>query len=339
MASAPRKSFRNLVGQEEAKPSPIVDGVVDTGPAVVSRTRSEKRRRCASLRDQTRSWGMATVIMVGVVVVTGLPSLGFSLLGGEDGGSCWGCGWATGILRGDDFHTAGRLQPGGPPRPISHTDEGLAVVVARRVPERAAPETEAIALLELLEHLPAQPPVVARLSSPYGWRVDPLDSGRRRPQFHRGIDFDVPTGTPVRAPAPGMVVSVHQGMGYGRYLKIRHDRSGYLTILAHLSAVTVSVGDAVRRGDVVAFSGGGGREEGRSTGPHLHFEIRRLKPGSSTRDAVDPARIYAAYWDAWDAVQTFPRARVHAQYPPYALSMVRFDRQKWRCVRGGLVRR
>jgi len=193
------------------------------------------------------------------------------------------------------------------------------VFVARTLPDIGRPEPLASDLLRLLRDLPAQPPVVARISSPYGRRIDPLSSRESKTQFHRGIDFQVPTGTPVVAPAPGIVVAVRRGSEYGRYVNIQHD-SGFATRVAHLESVLVKVGEKVRRGDVIATSGGGRSDEGRSTGPHLHFEIRRVQKGRTVGDSVDPARVYALYWKAWDAVQAFPRARVHSRFAPYVLS-------------------
>jgi len=197
-----------------------------------------------------------------------------------------------------------------------------AVVVARTLPEISRPESGAKDLLRLLRDLPAEPPVAAQISSPYGWRRNPFPSRPGERQFHRGIDFDVPRGTFVVAPAPGVVVAARRGRDYGRHLRIQHE-SGFETRLAHLDNLFVEVGDRVRRGELVATSGGDGPEAGRSTGPHLHFEIRRAPKGRGAGDAVDPARVFDLYWEAWDAVQAYPRARLHASYPPYALSPVR----------------
>jgi hypothetical protein len=205
---------------------------------------------------------------------------------------------------------------------VESTDTRKGDLVAQVLPDIGRPEPEAADLLRLLRDLPAQPPVVAQISSPYGWRLDPFSGREEKTQFHRGIDFQVPVGTPVVAPAPGDVVAIRRGGGYGRYVTIQHD-SGFATRMAHLERVFVKVGDAVRRGDVIATTGGGGPSEGRSTGPHLHLEIRRVQKGRTVGDSVDPARLYTLYWDAWDALQAFPRARIHASYPPYVLSNIR----------------
>ncbi|MGI6611678.1 MAG: peptidoglycan DD-metalloendopeptidase family protein [Limnochordia bacterium] len=104
-------------------------------------------------------------------------------------------------------------------------------------------------------------PVTGRLTSPYG---------KRWGRMHEGIDLGVPTGTPVRAAADGIVKSAGWSGGYGQLLVIDHG-SGWETYYAHNSELRVAKGDAVRKGQVVARSG----NTGRTTGPHLHFEIRR----------------------------------------------------------------
>ena len=104
-------------------------------------------------------------------------------------------------------------------------------------------------------------PVNARITSAFGMRW-----GR----MHQGIDLGVSTGTPVRAAADGVVKSAGWSGGYGRLLVIDHG-GGWETYYAHLSEFRVAKGDIVRKGQVVARSG----NTGRTTGPHLHFEIRR----------------------------------------------------------------
>ena len=122
------------------------------------------------------------------------------------------------------------------------------------------------------------PIVRARISSSFGMRRHPI-SGYRR--MHQGIDFAAPTGTPVVAPADGVVVEARRWGGYGNWLRIRHSNgleSGY----GHLSryASGVRAGQRVRQGQVVAYVG----STGASTGPHLHYEIwrrgQRINPSS-----------------------------------------------------------
>ena len=105
-------------------------------------------------------------------------------------------------------------------------------------------------------------PVAAAVSSPFG---------RRDGRPHDGIDLVVPDGTEVHAAADGRVVySGHQLAGYGNLVILRHD-DHLLTVYAHNSRLLVSEGATVHRGEVISISG----HSGRSTGPHLHFEVRR----------------------------------------------------------------
>lgn len=110
------------------------------------------------------------------------------------------------------------------------------------------------------------PPVSAPLSSRFGLRPDPLGAGVR---CHAGIDFAVPTGTPIAAAADGVVALAGVLGGYGRAVLVNHG-NGVSTLYAHLSAPLVSPGQRVTRGQQIALSG----NTGRSTGPHLHFEVR-----------------------------------------------------------------
>ncbi|WP_159990536.1 M23 family metallopeptidase [Pelistega ratti] len=108
----------------------------------------------------------------------------------------------------------------------------------------------------------------ARVVSDYGWRVHPI---LKRKSFHSGVDFAVPVGTPVQAGENGTVVYAGWMDGYGKLLVIKHD-STFSTVYGHLNRFGqgIKVGAHVKRGQVVAESG----NTGRSTGPHLHYEIR-----------------------------------------------------------------
>lgn len=115
------------------------------------------------------------------------------------------------------------------------------------------------------------PPVVAALdpsavSSPYGWRGDPF-TGQAR--FHAGTDLRLAYGTPVAAPAAGTVNFAGERGGYGTTIVIDHG-NGRETLFAHLSSLDARVGDRVEAGQTIARSG----NSGRSTGPHLHVEVR-----------------------------------------------------------------
>lgn len=105
------------------------------------------------------------------------------------------------------------------------------------------------------------------VTSEFGYRRDPFTG---KSKGHGGIDLAVPTGTPVRAALPGTVtVSAYDRGGYGYYVCIDHG-GGLATLYGHCSQLTARVGRTVQAGDVVALSG----STGRSTGPHLHFEVR-----------------------------------------------------------------
>lgn len=119
----------------------------------------------------------------------------------------------------------------------------------------------------LREMLPNSSPVAAAYSSSsYGWRIDPLNGHRA---FHEGLDFPAAVGMPVYAAADGIVTTAVQTPDYGNLLKIEHG-SGLETRYAHNSRLLVKAGERVTKGQKIALIG----STGRSTGPHLHYEIR-----------------------------------------------------------------
>ena len=118
---------------------------------------------------------------------------------------------------------------------------------------------------ERLSRIPSIVPVRGLMGSGFGWRRDPFTGLR---QFHRGLDISAPEGTPVRAPADGIVVKTERNGGYGLVLYISHG-DGIVTRYGHLSAYKVRPGARVRRGDVIALVG----SSGRSTASHLHYEV------------------------------------------------------------------
>ena len=104
------------------------------------------------------------------------------------------------------------------------------------------------------------------VTSEFGGRIDPI-TGQR--DGHTGMDLAVPMGTPVRAALPGTVRVATYDSSYGYYVTIGHE-NGLITLYAHNSRLLVSPGQVVQAGDVISLSG----STGRSTGPHLHFEVR-----------------------------------------------------------------
>lgn len=136
-------------------------------------------------------------------------------------------------------------------------------------------------------------PVSGAISSNYGWRNDPIDGGMRH---HNGVDIAVPTGTSVKAIAAGRVVQSAVRGGYGNLVSIDHG-DGMVSIYGHNAQLNVNVGDQVEAGQTVALSG----STGRSTGPHLHFELWKngsnitgtyLKDGAGLPEVAQGIRSY-----------------------------------------------
>ena len=122
---------------------------------------------------------------------------------------------------------------------------------------------------ERLSNIPSINPVYspdAWISSGYGYRHDPI-TGQKR--FHDGVDIVAPRRTPVMAPADGVVTFSGWRAGMGRMIEIRHGY-GYTTTFAHNDKLSAKKGDRVKRGDIISLLG----SSGRSTGPHLHYEVR-----------------------------------------------------------------
>ncbi len=109
-------------------------------------------------------------------------------------------------------------------------------------------------------------PVRGWVTSPFGNRTSPFTG---IPTFHEGMDIAAQTGTPVVAPADGVVVRAGFGTGYGNMVEISHGY-GVKTIYGHNSRLNVKPGQRVKRGDVISYVG----DSGSSTGPHLHYEVR-----------------------------------------------------------------
>jgi murein DD-endopeptidase MepM/ murein hydrolase activator NlpD len=117
-------------------------------------------------------------------------------------------------------------------------------------------------------------------SSSYGWRVDPFLGVRA---FHEGLDFSADVGQPIKATAAGIVVAAEVTPEYGNVVRISHG-SGLETRYAHASKLLVKEGDRIKKNQVIALVG----NTGRSTGPHLHYEIRM------NGESLDP-RKYLQY--------------------------------------------
>jgi murein DD-endopeptidase MepM/ murein hydrolase activator NlpD len=118
-----------------------------------------------------------------------------------------------------------------------------------------------------------------RFSSNYGMRVHPIS---RKWKFHGGLDIATPIGSKVYAAAEGTVKYAGWGKGYGRLVVLKH-KYGYTSWYGHLSKALVKKGQKVSQGDLIAISG----NTGRSTGPHLHFEIRRFNHRKNPMEVLD----------------------------------------------------
>jgi murein DD-endopeptidase MepM/ murein hydrolase activator NlpD len=157
-----------------------------------------------------------------------------------------------------------------PPRPGREFDADLEDL--RRRAEQLDGTMETIeeaweVRLRILSSTPTLAPVEGYLSDGFGWRRDPFTGVR---EFHRGLDIVAPTGTPVMAPADGLVTAAGRMSGYGKTVHLSHG-AGLGSRFGHLSEILVKPGQRVRRGDVIGRVG----STGRSTGPHLHYEIFR----------------------------------------------------------------
>lgn len=113
--------------------------------------------------------------------------------------------------------------------------------------------------------VPSTPPVQGPIGSGFGFRVDPFTG---RSALHTGLDFPADSGTPITAAAGGMVVNVQAHPQYGHMVELDHG-NGLVTRYGHTSKVLVHQGDLIKRGQPIALVG----STGRSTGPHLHFEV------------------------------------------------------------------
>jgi lipoprotein NlpD len=157
------------------------------------------------------------------------------------------------------------------PKPLRDAAYGVGGVEIPSL-ERTVPVVPMDGLaLAPLERAPAEvrPSGAPRLAWPLSGPVTSL-YGRRGRRHHDGIDIGAPPGTEVRAAAGGAVVYVGSLRGYGRMIIILHD-GGFATVYAHNARQQVRAGARVRRGDLIATVG----RTGRTTGPNLHFEVRR----------------------------------------------------------------
>jgi murein DD-endopeptidase MepM/ murein hydrolase activator NlpD len=159
----------------------------------------------------------------------------------------------------------------------------------------------------LLNSLPAIQPVRmragVRFSSGFGYRIHPIFKVRK---LHLGVDFAAKRGTPVYATADGVIISndVFGGRGFGKHLTISHGY-GYHTLYAHMDRVVRRIGQRVKRGDLIGYVG----NTGRSTAPHLHYEVirngQRVNPINYFFNDLTPAEYDALVKAAASSNQSF----------------------------------
>ncbi len=172
---------------------------------------------------------------------------------------------AEAALRTVGIRPEGRVGQGGPYVPLpplpgsDRADPALRQLAATLV---RMEQMESM-LIALPSALPADSP---EISSGFGIRLDPFNGQRA---MHTGLDFRGPHGTPIRAAAPGRVTFVGVRQGYGNTIEVDHGH-GIVTLYAHLAGFTAREGQAVQAGEKIGRMG----STGRSTGTHLHFEVR-----------------------------------------------------------------
>ncbi len=131
---------------------------------------------------------------------------------------------------------------------------------------------------DILRKTPSIWPAKGFITDGFGYRIDPF-TGKRA--FHKGIDISARRGTPVVAPADGIVTMAGKTKGYGNFVVINH-QNNIETRYGHLRDIFVKKGQIVKRGDVIGTVG----NTGRSTGPHLHFEVRVNGKAVNPRDYI-----------------------------------------------------
>lgn len=176
-----------------------------------------------------------------------------------------------------EFDFADMPAQGGPLESEAETDEPSVsdfLLSLQEFSQQLEDRTEQLSMLEKMvvksqldeETAPAGSPITTGwLSSKFGARRDPFDG---RVRYHYGVDFASPHGSDVVSVGRGIVSEVKDRRGYGLLVEVTHGE-GFVTRYAHNSAVTVEKGETVERGQVIAKVG----QSGRSTGPHVHFEV------------------------------------------------------------------
>jgi murein DD-endopeptidase MepM/ murein hydrolase activator NlpD len=157
-------------------------------------------------------------------------------------------------------------------------------------PPAVSPSPTKLSLDNVLQTLSSTPlgnPADAPLSSEFGWRISPFRTGKQT-RFHSGLDYSVDKYSPVWATADGVVTSAGRCGPYGNCIVVDHG-NGYETLYAHLSRFNVVEGASVCRSQAIGQIG----SSGRSTGPHLHYEIRKNGVPINPMPFVEAAKMLA----------------------------------------------
>lgn len=187
-----------------------------------------------------------------------------------------------------------------PYAPTIHFSERHPKEVKITAKKAATSDSAALLLNELdrklvrLSSVPMGSPVLASITSGFGWRSSPFHRGGH---FHSGIDLSVERNTPVLATADGVVVDSGRKGEYGIAVIIRH-KAGIETLYGHLAKSTVREGEKVCRGQRIGLVG----SSGRSTGPHLHYEVRVNGDATNPRPYIELAS-YAKMFHSNDELQ------------------------------------
>ena len=191
------------------------------------------RTQLSTVEDRTRK----------LAIIAGITTLDESSVGGSGG------------LRNDEMTAS----------PYRDDIDKMSFRSASLQKNLSAVEQKFVAQSQLLSATPSIAPARGLLSDGFGGRSDPFTGERGN---HQAIDISSNNGNPVRAPADGIVVKAEWANGYGNVIYLSHGY-GYSTRYGHLSAFNVRPGQRVKRGDVIGAVG----STGRSTGPHLHYEV------------------------------------------------------------------
>lgn len=155
--------------------------------------------------------------------------------------------------------------------------KGLSLLLDKSSEELNALIADVEKKLRYLDAKPNLMPTTGRITSGFGYRNNPFGRGK---EFHNGVDIANSSGTKIKAAGSGVITFAGYNGGYGRHIIISHGY-GYQSVYGHNRKLLVKVGDKVEKGQVISQMG----STGRSTGPHLHFEVRL------NGDPIDPMKV------------------------------------------------